>query len=169
MFKLLLILPCLILMFQPLKAKVEAPNYEFKLDTLEEFMPGKKMTDLEGTFGKGEEVTKNNQVRTVKYKIAKNNYHIQVLLQEKDGIIFDSFFRLPSYFLHDVFLQSLVNKLGKQNSFKNKNEEAFYVWNSTPIRHVYSAACTITCFPIFYSVTQPEANLPSLLEQMKVK
>ena len=54
MFKLLTILPCLMMMFQPLNAKVEAPNYNFSLDTLADFFPEKKIArlDLDATRAK---------------------------------------------------------------------------------------------------------------------
>lgn len=154
------------MMFQPLKAKVTPPNYEFKLESLNDFLPEKKMSDLEVSFGKGKEVRDLNGVKTFQYQVKKEKYHISVLVQEKDGVIIDSFFRLPSYFLHDVFFQSLINKLGKQSSYKKVGEEAHYIWKLEKEVHVYSAACTITCFPIFYSVKQSASEVPSILEQL---
>ena len=50
---------------------------------------------------------------------------------------------------------------------KKTGEEAFYVWETAELKHVYSAACTITCFPIFYSVQLSKPKSPSLLDQMK--
>jgi len=154
-------------MFQPLKAKVDPPNYEFKLESLDVFLPEKKISDLDPKFGKGELVHEINKVKTHKFKLTEKRYIIQMLVQEKDGTIHDMFARLPSYFLHDVFLQSLVNKLGKQTSYKKIGEEAYYTWIINNLKHVYSAACTITCFPIFYSVEPTESKIPTLLVQMK--
>jgi hypothetical protein len=152
MFKLHIILPCLIIMFQPLNAKVEAPNYNFSLDALSDFFPDKKLADLEKKMTKGEAVNEVNGIQTIKFNVSHAGYKFPVLVQVKEGVILDFFARLPSYFLHDLFLQSLVNRYGKQNSYKKVGEEAFYVWDKSPLRHVYSGACTITCFPIFYTV-----------------
>jgi len=155
------------MMFQPLKAKVDPPNYEFKLESLEVFLPEKKISDLEPKFGKGELVHEINKVRTHKFKLTEKRYIIHVFVQENEGTIYDMFTRLPSYFLHDVFLQSLVNKLGKQTSYKKIGEEAYYTWINKNVKHVYSAACTITCFPIFYAVEPTESKTPTLLLQMR--
>lgn len=65
----------------------------------------------------------------------------------------DFYAKLPSYFLHDIFLQSLVNRYGKQNSYVKKERSAVYIWNNIEgNKHYYSGSCTITCFPVFYSV-----------------
>ena len=39
--------------------------------------------------------------------------------------------------------------------------------DATPLKHVYSAACTITCFPIFYAVQKMNGSDPSILEKMQ--
>lgn len=166
MIKILIILPCLILMFQPLNAKVEAPNYDFSLETLADFFPGKPVAPLEAKYGKPEIMSNEAGLKTIKYFVAHIRYKFPVIVQERDGTIEDFFARLPSYFLHDIFFQSLVNKYGKQSSYKKTGEEAYYVWNANSLKHVYSAACTITCFPIFYAVQKADAS-ESILEKMK--
>lgn len=167
MQKLLSILPCLMMMFQPLNAKVEKPNYDFSLDTLSDFLPGKNVGDAAAKHGQPQEVNKVNGVKTQKFQVAHIRYKFPVLVQEKEGEIQDFFARLPNYFLHDIFLQSLVKKLGKQNSYKRTGEEAYYIWETEEMKHVYSAACTITCFPIFYSVMKKKTTGSTLLDQMK--
>ncbi len=169
MIKLLTILPCLLLMFQPLNAKVEKPNYDFSTATLEDFFPGKKIDGIETKYGKGENIHEIQGNQTKKFYVAQIRYKFPVMVQAKEGAILDMFARLPSYFLHDIFFQSLVNKLGKQTSYKKIGEEAVYVWEQTPLRHVYSAACTITCFPIFYSVMPIDKNFNTIMEQMQNK
>lgn len=166
MLKLFVILPCLLLMFQHLNANVEAPNYDFSVDTLNELFPGKAVADIQSKYGKGEEINLAAGLKTHKFNVAHIRYKFPVLIQEKDGVVQDMFARLPSYFLHDIFLQSLVNRMGKQTNYKKVEEEAFYIWEKDGFKHVYSAACTITCFPIFYSV-QPIGAKKSLLEQMQ--
>jgi hypothetical protein len=164
---LLTILPCFLMMFQPLNAKVEKPNYDFSLDTFNDFQPQKKIGDLNSKYGPALEMNALSKMKTQKFNITHIQYKFPILVQERDGVVHDFFARLPSYFLHDLFLQSLVNRLGKQNSYKRTGEEAYYTWEVDKLRHVYSAACTITCFPIFYSVAPVETKEPTLLEQMK--
>jgi hypothetical protein len=149
-------------MFQPLNAKVEPPNYDFSLTALDPFLPGKNVAEA----GKGEPVHSTNGMKTVKFMVAHIRYKFPVIVQEKGGIINDFFARLPSYFLHDLFFQSLVNRYGKQTSYKRVGEEAVYSWDKDGNTHVYSAACTITCFPIFYSVMAGKGK-GSVMEQMK--
>jgi hypothetical protein len=167
MLKLFIILPCLILMFQPLNAKVEAPNYNFSVDTLSEFFPGKATAALETKHGKAEVMSDEGELKTLKFYVAHIRYKFPVIVQARNGVIEDMFARLPSYFLHDIFLQSLVNRHGKQTKYKKTGEEAFYSWDATPLKHVYSAACTITCFPIFYAVQKMNGSDPSILEKMQ--
>ncbi|WP_408097953.1 hypothetical protein ACJVC5_03245 [Peredibacter sp. HCB2-198] len=166
MLKLLIILPCLLLMFQPLNAKVEAPNYNFSLDTLNDFMPGKPEAELEKKYGKPEMMSNEGGMRTLKFQVAHIRYKFPVIVQVREGEVQDFFARLPSYFLHDVFFQSLINRLGKQTTYKKTGEEAYYTWDAKPLKHIYSAACTITCFPIFYAV-HPADMTSNLMNKMK--
>lgn len=169
MFKLILnILPCLIIMFQPLNAKVESPNYKFDLERLSDFFPDKQSSGLDSKFGKGELMSNEGGVQTLKYIVKETHYQFPVLVQVKEGVIEDFFARLPSYFLHDVFFQSLINRNGKQTNMKKTGEEAYYVWEVAPLKHIYSAACTITCFPIFYAVEKKDAPTKSILLKMKL-
>ena len=167
MRRLLIILPCFLFMFQPLKAKVEAPNYDFSLDAFADFFPDKPVAALDGKHGKAEVVSTLDGVQTLKYKVAQIRYKFPVIVQAREGVIEDFFARLPSYFLHDVFFRSLVNRLGKQTGYKKTGEEAFYVWDAPPLKHIYSAACTITCFPIFYAVQRQGPTTLPVLEKMK--
>lgn len=167
MLKLTLILPCLILLFQPLNAKVEAPNYNFSLDALNDFFPEKMMTSLETKYGKGEVQESAGGIQTLKYYVAHIRYKFPVIVQSRDGEVVDFFARLPSYFSHDIFFQSLINKYGKQKTFTKAGEEAHYTWEQESLKHIYSAACTITCFPIFYAVQKIESVTPSILQKMK--
>jgi hypothetical protein len=154
-------------MFQPLNAKVEAPNYNFSLDALAEFFPGKTIAALDQKYGKGEVMSDEGGIISLKYHISHLRYKFPVIVQSKEGAVEDFFARLPSYFLHDVFFQSLVNRYGKQENYKKVGEEAVYRWNKEGNLHVYSAACTITCFPIFYAVQRSQAQTKPILEKMK--
>ncbi len=154
------------MMFQPLNAKVEAPNYNFSIDALSDFFPDKLDASLEGKHGKAEVMGDEAGMKTLKYNVAHIRYKFPVIVQVKEGVIQDFLARLPSYFLHDIFLQSLVNRYGKQTTYKRYGEEAFYTWVAPPLKHVYSAACTITCFPIFYAVEKIESS-NGLLKKMQ--
>jgi hypothetical protein len=166
MFKLLFILPCFSLMFQPLNAKVESPNYNFELSNLDEFYPGKLASEIEKKFGKGEAMGKEGELSTKKFLVKHPRYLISAVVQEKGGEVQDVFFRLPSYFLHDGFFQSLINRLGKQSTYQRVGEEAYYTWTKDSLKHIYSAACTITCFPIFYAIEKSDSN-SGLLKKLK--
>lgn len=154
-------------------SKVDPPNYEFKIDTFDNFYPEQTIESLKIKFPKNEKAGSTAGAPIQRFFINEQRYQITVLVQERDGAILDFFARLPSYFLHDVFLQSLVNKLGKQKSYKKNGEEAFYIWEKNNLKHIYSAACTITCFPIFYTVhpinTPPEKAFTPMIEQLKRK
>lgn len=153
-------------MFQPLNAKVEAPNYNFSVDTLSAFFPGKNTSELDAKYGKPEMMSEEGDLKTVKYYVAHIRYKFPVIVQARSGVVEDFFARLPSYFLHDIFFQSLINRHGKQSSYKKVGEEAHYVWEGE-FKQVYSAACTITCFPIFYAVQKKDSSSPGILEKMK--
>ena len=155
------------IMYQQLNAKVEAPNYNFSIDTLSDFLPEKKTDLLDTKYGKAEVLNEDKGVKTLKYTVTHMRYKFPVLVQTNENEVVDTFARLPSYFLHDIFLQSLVNRYGKQTGYKKTGEEAQYVWELKGTKHIYSAACTITCFPIFYAVEKSEKNSASILEKMK--
>lgn len=168
MFRLFLILPCLTLMFQPLNAKVEAPNYDFSLDNLADFYPQKAIAEVEKKYGKSEVMNEKDGIQTLKFYVAHIRYKFPVIVQVREGKILDFFAKLPSYFLHDVFFQSLVNRMGKQDYYKRVREEAVYRWTKNELTHVYSAACTITCFPIFYTVhPKNEGAFKPLIQTLK--
>jgi hypothetical protein len=167
MLKLLFILPCLIIMFQPLNAKVEAHNSNFRIETLQDFFPGKNSADLDAKYGKAELMSKEKGILTFKYFVKDRSYKFPVIVNVNGGIIEDFLARLPSYFLHDVFFQSIINKYGKQTTYNKVGEEAHYVWQQSPLKHIYSAACTITCFPVFYAVEKEEKKFLSILDRMK--
>lgn len=154
-------------MFQPLNAKVEAPNYDFSIKTLNDFLPGQTVSDMSAKYGAPIEMSSKGEVKTLKFQVAHIRYKFPIILQTKGGVVQDFFARLPSYFLHDIFFQSLINKLGKQNFYKRTGEEAVYIWEQKDLKHVYSASCTITCFPIFYAVQPVKPSLTPVLEQMK--
>lgn len=150
-----LVLISLILLTKAVYSKVDPPNYDFSLDKFDEFMPGKTLA-----ADKQNELTFNKKgFKTYKIYIAHIRYKFPLFVQTKDNVITDFFARLPAYFLHDIFHQSLINRLGNQDVYKKVEEQAIYVWkNKNKLRHFYSGGCSITCFPIYYSVKTNEEN-----------
>lgn len=142
------------------ESKVEPPNYDFSLDKFQDFMPKKTRDEIEKKYPKSTVVYKKGDFQIKRYYVAHIRYRFPIFVQFHKGIVIDFFARLPQYFLHDIFHQSLINRIGKQDIYKKLEEQAVYIWkNKTGNKHIYSGACTITCYPIFYSVNQVE-NLP---------
>lgn len=151
----------LFISFFSLHAKVDPPNYDFSVDTLAEFFPGKELAPLESKYGKPEVLTSEGERRTLRFQVAQLRYHFPVVVQAEKGKVLDMHATMPSYFLHDVFHQSLINRWGKQQKYKRVDEEAFYEWVDPERIMRYGASCTITCFPIYFSVFPPKEKAPS--------
>ena len=158
------ILPCLLMMLQPLKAKVIAPNYHFNINEFDAFLPGQVVEPASGQY---QLLNKKNSTQLYKTQIKKTNYHIPLFITLEGNKVIDFYAKLPSYFLHDVFFQSLINRYGKQTSYKMKDEHAVYHWQLKDLSITYSATCTITCFPIFLSIASQQSKGKSLLNQLK--
>ena len=142
-------------------AKVEAPNYDFSVDKFKEFAPGNKIAPLIEKY-KPVVIGKDNGATTYKFYVAHIRYKFVTLVQVVDSKITDFHARLPHYFLHDIFHQSLINRYGAQDKYKKNEESALYIWeNKDGVNHVYSGACTITCFPIFYSAYDSKTKFSS--------
>lgn len=154
--------------------KVDPPNYDFNVKKFDLFMPGAKLTDIEKTYNNKELIFKKDGFLTYKFLIEQLRFKFPIFVQFKDGIALDFHARLPQYFLHNIFHQSLINKLGPQDIYKKVDEHAIYVWNNkNDLKHYYSGSCTITCFPIYYAVKQvkPKAkgSYKPLIEQFTMK
>ena len=134
-------------------AKVEPPNYNFTLDTFKKFMPGVERAAVEKIAGKGLLFFKNENYSTYRYTIIHVRYQFPIFVQFKNDKVIDFHASLPRYFLHNIFHHSLIKRIGKQNKFYNENEHSVYIWNNVKeLRYVYSGACSITCFPLYYAV-----------------
>lgn len=136
-------------------AKVDAYNYNFSLDQLKPFFPGNRISDIKDLVF----LTKKDSYSLSRTEIVYNRYKFFVYIQANQDVIVDFFARLPSYFLHDLFHQALINRLGKQTSYIKKESAALYIWKTSDgLTHYYQGTCTINCFPEFYSVVGQ--NLP---------
>lgn len=134
-------------------SKVDPPNYDFSLNQLEMFMPGKPIGAVLKKYGEGTEVFAKGSYKARRLYIEQLRYKFPILVQTNGEQITDFYARLPAYFLHDIFHQSLINRIGPQDIYKRVEEQAVYIWkNKKGFNHVYSGACSITCFPVYYSV-----------------
>jgi hypothetical protein len=154
----------------PSWGKVEPYNYNFSLEILDDFWPEKSEQSIEAKYKKGVLISKKEDYRIVKYVVNHQRYTFPILVQYFKEKSVDFYIRLPSYFIHDIFHESLVKKLGKQDTYSKYEESASYSWkNAKECKHYYRAECTITCFPIFYSVVSNKSDLPSyqpIIKQM---
>lgn len=139
----------------------ETPNYNFSLDSLGAFMPGTELAQIRaGEHGPGERMKQTANTEIHKFYVAHIRYKFPVFVQTHQGRVVDFMARLPNYFLHDVFHQSLINRYGKQDRYFKKEPHAIYRWNDVEGNGLtYAGACTITCFPIYLAVTANQVNI----------
>jgi hypothetical protein len=136
------------------ESKIDPPNYNFSLDQLAPFYPGASLKDLEQKVGEGDLVRKTSSFTVKKFFITHVRYKFPVIITTSGDLILDMYTVLPSFFLHDVFHQSLINRYGKQDTYKLFNGTALYGWNNkSKMKLYYSSTCTITCFPLYFSAT----------------
>lgn len=155
-----------LLYIHDVQAKVDPPNYDFSLDSLSPFMPGQSLGELQKKYGKGTKMGEDGNGVITRFLVEQLRYKFPVLVQSKADVIDNFYASLPTYFLHDVFHQSLINRLGMQDSYKKVEESAVYIWkNNKGLTHVYSGTCTITCFPVYYAV-YPQGAAENLLKKM---
>ncbi|MCK5884637.1 MAG: hypothetical protein KAG61_13180 [Bacteriovoracaceae bacterium] len=147
----------------PLTAKVDPPNYDFSLDTMKDFMPGQKLQQIQKKYGKGTKISEGGGGIVYRFYVTQLRYKFPVFIQLKGQEVGDLFTRLPTYFLHDTFHQSLINRIGPQNQYLKRENSAIYIWDKVSGNtHVYSGSCTITCFPNYYAVYPAGSPAPLL-------
>lgn len=147
-------------------ALVQAPNYDFSIKSFEPLLPGNSIDEIKKAFPKIQPIKAESSIETFKLMIEQMRYVFPVYIQVKDSKVIDFYARLPQYFLHDLFHQSLITKIGMQDKYKRIDEHAIYVWNKKDLTHTYEGACTITCFPIYYSVYNKSIRFKPLLKSM---
>lgn len=152
--------------------KVDPPNYNFSLNKFDLFLPGKTFEEIKKKYPNSTLLKKKGQYKIYRYEISHIRYKFPIIVQFRNDVVSDFHARLPTYFLHDLFHQALINRYGSQDIYKNTKEQSLYIWkNKQNNRHYYSGACTITCFPIFYAVKrmsqQQAGDYKSILEQLR--
>jgi len=155
-------------------SKVEPPNYDFSLNSFDLFKPDNSLAAVKKKYGKGETVFKYGNFITYKFYVAHLRYRFPILVQATGDEITDFYARLPAYFLHDIFHQSIINRIGKQDKYYKAEEQALYIWkNKKNLNYVYSGACSITCFPVYYAVYKNKYQYGSsykpLIKKMEVE
>lgn len=144
--------------------KVDPANYNFSLDELSDFAPDKPLEEITEKHGKGEITFDEQGAKIIKFYVKQIRYKFPVFVTFFEGKSLGYFARLPSYFLHDVFHQSLINRYEKQDIYSKKDNAAIYVWkNEEGVRYTYQGQCTITCFPMFLQAQKIE--LPAQLKE----
>tara|TARA_Y100000780_G_scaffold232562_1_gene266395 strand:- start:108125 stop:108688 length:564 start_codon:yes stop_codon:yes gene_type:complete len=140
--------------------KVDPKNYDFSLDQFKDFAPNTKLDEITKKYGKGDLIQKDKEIKIIKYYIKHIRYKFPIFVSLYQDQSIGYFARLPSYFLHDVFHQSLINRYEKQDLYSKKDNAAIYIWkNEEGVKYTYQGQCTITCFPMFLQAEKVE--LPS--------
>ena len=156
------------------RGEVTPPNYSFALNQFAPFYPGNSLAAIREQRGQGKLLERRGFLRTLRFELSHQRYRFPIIVQARGDQITDFFSPLPSYFLHDVFHQSLINRLGKQDIYLHRDGHAFYQWQDQrrALTHSYAGACTITCFPLYYSVqlSNPPKNTGSrtILESARI-
>ena len=150
-------------------SKVEPKNYDFTFDKFKVFYPGKTLKQIKKSYPAIELINDEGSFKTYKVDVIHVRYKFPVFIQISNDAVVDFYARLPSYFIHDIFHQSIINRFGKQNKFINKDGTSIYIWNNADgLKMTYSGACTITCFPIFiHGISSTDKN--NLKNNMMIK
>lgn len=150
-------------------ALVKEPNYDFSLDELKIFSPMNPLAPIKEKYPDLKKVKEENGFAIYKTYHTQLRYKFPILIQVKKDTITDFYARLPAYFLHDVFHQSLINRYKMQDYYKKHEEQAIYIWKPRDnIHHVYSGACSITCFPIYYAQYPDKHDFGALVPIIKI-
>ncbi len=153
---------CLFLVLQlSVEAAIVGPNYNFSLEILAPFMPEQSLSSIPADYGQGIIVKKNGTQIWTLFHVKQLRFAFPILVQSESGKILDFHTRLPSFFLHDLFHQALINRYGAQSLYKKVEEEAYYQWKNDEREISYSASCTITCFPMYLAIKTPRSRAPA--------
>ena len=149
--------------------KKTVPNYSFSLKTLDTFNPGVNLEVIKKKYPNTQLFKKEGKLyRTY---IKHSQYNFPVFFKIKNKKVTSFFARLPTFFLHDLFHQSLIDRYGKQDLYKKVNKSALYFWNNEKgIKFTYKGECTITCFPSYLSgesAATPDGT-KSILQELSV-
>ena len=149
-FKLLNIFIAFYFLVNPANALVTPKNYDFTYDKFKEFYPGVELSSIKKNYPNLKLIKKDASLSLYEVDIVHIRYKFPLYFQIKENKVVDFYAKLPSYFIHDIFHQSLINRFGMQSKFVSNDGTAYYIWqNAEGLIITYSGACTITCFPVF--------------------
>jgi hypothetical protein len=121
----------------------------FKITGLNDYLPGKSAAHKEAFSLKGYKFYKTNLIHLA--------YKFPMFLNISDGLIQDFYIRFPSFISHDAIYNELIDLYGMPKYVKD-GRNAIYLWEND-FKHIYSATCTLTCFPLFYTVFKKDASV----------
>lgn len=151
----------------PVFADIKPPNYDFTLASLEPFLPGGNLEKSKTDKSIQSDIFEDNgNLKIIRLKLKRANYHIDVYVQIKDNKIIDMYARLPQHFIHDIFLADLQKKYKKQDKYVQKDMNALYVWmNRDGNNIIYQGSCSITCFPMFIEIVSADKTVVPLYKK----
>jgi len=145
-------------------AQVKAPNYDFSLQTIDQFTPGKSLKVILKKYPKTQVLKAGELFKTY---ISHDVYRFPIFFKTEGELVQSSFARLPTFFLHDLFHRDLIKRYGKQDLYKKVDRAAIYVWkNEKGLKVTYKGECTITCFPSYLSFEKKETKGIGLLNEI---
>ena len=131
------------------------PDHNFSLDQLQVFYPGNSLENISRQHGKGTLYAPDLR----RFLISHRRYRFPLFLQSAQDRSVGLMASLPTYFLHDTFHQGLIDRYGKQDQYLKRENSALFVWNHRDgIKIIYSAQCTLTCFPNYLLVINPQSS-----------
>lgn len=165
--KFLLLMGLLLSFSTRIYAEIKPPNYDFTFASLGPFLPGGTLEKIKSDKTIQSDIFEDNgNLKILRIKLKRANYHIDVYVQTKDDKITDMFARLPQHFIHDIFLADLQKKYKKQDKYVQKDMNALYVWmNRDGNNIIYQGSCSITCFPMFVEVVSGDKSVVPLYQK----
>lgn len=154
----------------PVLAEIKPPNNDFTLAVIESFFPGQSVEKIKSDKTIQLDIFEDNgNLKTLKIRLKKTNYTLDIYLQTKDDKITDLYVRLPQHFLHDLVLADLQKKYKKQDKFIRKDLSALYTWmNRDGNNIIYHGSCSITCFPMFLEIVSTEKTVTPFYQKFNV-
>jgi len=155
----------LLLMTNPTQSKIEPPNYNFSLDRLAVFYPKSPVEKMSELHGEPEVYLTEGSRKILRFSIKHERYNFPVFVEVENNISVSFFTSLPTYFLHDLFHQSLINRYGPQQKFTHLEGKSVYQWTLPEMKLIYAGTCTITCFPLYFAVSSESEKLIKKIKQ----
>lgn len=164
--KYLLVITCLQIVSLNIQAEIKSPNYDFTLDALELFFPGKSLEQAQKTYPKYDLFEDKGEEKIVHFKVMRTGYLLDIYAQVKADKFTDIFVRMPQHFLHDLLLTDLQKRYKKQDHYIRKDLSALYVWKNRNGNNIlYHGSCSLTCFPMFLEIVNASPDIIPLYQK----